>query len=425
MKIYNLRIEEVTSESVFSKKTDNKIIRLACDFEAKYTNVKELYFCVDSEYADCLTADVYDAFLVALLYPAMYYNEDILIEGNVSKRLYFNIVNYIQAIIRDYGVLTHQVFHNVNIKVDGFKNAEKNERLRVGTGFSGGGDSFSTLVDRFYNCHDDAYKISTLFFFHLGQYGNIRNPLTHERVKNRYSITHDYGRKVGLETVFMNSNLFEIYKPEWELFAGLLVRITAVLVFQKSLQRYYMPGDIWYKERFRLGNNQKDFDLAVFADPIVMPLLSPEGLDILVDGEQNSRSQRVERITSNSEAHCFLNVCVNSSDEHLVAKNCSECSKCLATMFALESLGHLEDFKLVFDLNKWNRLAFGYKCKCLVNYKNDYFLRDCIDLAREKQRSLPPLWVAYLYLIYDFFAKLPKRIKRRVIKFWGNSEVRL
>ena len=77
----------------------------------------------------------------------------------------------------------------VPIKVKGFADAKKMDTLHVGTGFSGGVDSFSTLADNFFGEEDPEYKIDTLFFFHVGQYGNVKNPLSWERANNRFSIT--------------------------------------------------------------------------------------------------------------------------------------------------------------------------------------------------------------------------------------------
>ena len=79
MKIYNLRIERKEGMSSF-----------ICDMEAKFTDVKTVWYSVHQEYEDWLNTDVYDSFLIAALYPAMYYKEDIVIEGNVSERLFFN-----------------------------------------------------------------------------------------------------------------------------------------------------------------------------------------------------------------------------------------------------------------------------------------------------------------------------------------------
>lgn len=81
MKISNLRIERHLNlyEGV------NLQTRVICDVECAFCKARELYFSVDDNYGDWLTADVYDAFLVAALYPAMYYKEPIEVEGCVSK----------------------------------------------------------------------------------------------------------------------------------------------------------------------------------------------------------------------------------------------------------------------------------------------------------------------------------------------------
>lgn len=404
MKLSKLRVEHDV------KMRDKTCARVICNIQTKYTDTNELYFWVDEEYASFLTSDVYDAFLVAVLYPAMHYGEDIEIEGNVSKKLYFNIVNYVLAVVRDYAILTKKHFKPVSIKVKGFADAQKNEQLHVGTGFSGGIDSFSTLVDRFYKEKDPDYKIDTLFFFHVGQYGKVTNPLSWERANNRFTITHDYGKLIGLPAIMMNTNLFDFYQPEWEYSGGLLIRCASVLVFQKALKRYYISNTTTYGERVSTVSSMPSPDMAEFADPIIMPLLSPVGLDIIDDGEQNFRTIKTARIIDNAHAQQFLNVCVNSSDNHLDATNCSLCSKCLRTLFALDSLDALEKFKKVFNLEIWRKKAFGYKCHCITMYSKDPFARDNIDFARRMEKKLPSNFVAYTYVYSLKVLRLPKRI---------------
>lgn len=232
MKISNLRIERHLNlyEGV------NLQTRVICDVECAFCKARELYFSVDDNYGDWLTADVYDAFLVAALYPAMYYKEPIEVEGCVSKKLYHNILHYVFGLIRDYDSFLQEI----PIHVKGFANAEKLKHLHVGTGFSGGVDSFSTIIDNFENENDLDYKIDSLFFFHVGQYGNVKNSKTWERAYNRFSITKNFAVEIGVNAIMMNTNLFDYYQPHWEYDAGVLCRIASVLIFQKTLKRYYL-----------------------------------------------------------------------------------------------------------------------------------------------------------------------------------------
>ena len=94
------------------------IVTIQSDF-CKTEN--KLWFNVDSAFEEYLTQDVYDAFLVAALFPAMFYGEDIEIKGCVSKRLYKNIMSDVQKIIQ----IAYPQMKMINIKVGGFKKAEK------------------------------------------------------------------------------------------------------------------------------------------------------------------------------------------------------------------------------------------------------------------------------------------------------------
>lgn len=268
--------------------------RIVCDMEARFTDVRQFWFSVDDEYGDWLTDDVYDAFLVAMLYPAMFYSEDIEIGGNVSKRILHNAVHYVQGLMKAYD----PSFRNVTIKVQEFSNAQKSERLHVGTGFSGGVDSFSTLADNFFNTDDPDYKVDTLFFFHVGQYGNVKKPVTWERANNRFGITRDFAKEIGVGAVMMNTNMFDFYRPEWEYDAGVLCRIASVLVFQKVLKRYYISNTVTYRELSKLDFTNHHVDMAETTDPIIMPLLSPDGLDILCDGAQHTRTEKTANIAN-------------------------------------------------------------------------------------------------------------------------------
>lgn len=402
MKLSNLRLEKnIQSEN-------GKSARIICDIECSFCKTKQLYFSVDDIYADWLTVDVYDAFLVAAIYPAMYYNEPIEILGVVSKRIYHNVTNYVMAIVKDFAVS----FHNVPITVEGFKNASKNEELHVGTGFSGGVDSFSTLQDRFFDTEDPDYKIDTLFFFHVGQYGDVKNPRTWERANNRFEITKSFANTIGTQAIMMNTNLFDFYLPDWEYKAGVLNRIASVLVFQKALKRYYISNAYTYGEMIDLAHDR--VFLEEFSDPYIMPLLSPAGLEIVCDGAQYKRSEKIQRIVDNELAQTNLNVCVNSSDDHISATNCGFCTKCLRTMMTLDSINQLDKFGAVFDIKQWKKHAWEYKCLQVYKYNTDGFAHDNVDFARMHNKNLPFRPIAFIVVCSSWLIHFPFRVIRKI-----------
>ena len=88
MKLSNIRIEDFLEEG-------KEKSRLVCDVECGFSEEKAVWFTVDRKYKDWLCDDVYDAFLMAMLMPVMYYNEDLDIDGYVSRKIYLNVINYV------------------------------------------------------------------------------------------------------------------------------------------------------------------------------------------------------------------------------------------------------------------------------------------------------------------------------------------
>lgn len=207
----------------------------------------------------------------------------------------------------------------------------------------------------------------------------------------------------------MNTNMFEFYRPEWEYDAGVICRIASVLVFQKSLKRYYISNAITYRDLAKWDLTIHHGSMAEISDPITMPLLSPNGLDILCDGAQHTRTEKTANIANLPLAQKHLNVCVNSSDEHVSATNCGCCPKCLRTLMALESVDALEKFSGVFDLAQWKKHSFRYKCEQVLMYKKDSFAQDNVDFAQKHGKRLPGKLTATFVLYWLKLKAIPGR----------------
>lgn len=158
----------------------------------------------------------------------------------------------------------------------------------------------------------------------------------------------------------------------------------------------------------------RHMSMSVMSDPIIMPLLSPAGLEIICDGAQHSRTEKTKNIAELPLVQKYLNVCVNSSDSHVSATNCSICSKCLRTMMALDSLCILDKFNRVFDLSKWKKFSFKYKCEQIVLYDKNVFAQDNVDFARRNGKYLPNRLIAHIVVEYYKILSLPRRVLGRI-----------
>lgn len=370
---------------------------LICDCKAPFAKEEELWYAVPDEYKHILSDEVYDAFLVTMLYPAMFYKEDIVIEGCVSEKLYRNIMMYVQALLKDFSPdLT-----SVDVRINGFSTITKTDYL-VGTGFSGGVDSFTTFYDHFENETNPAYRINVFFFANTGQHGNYYDESTLKRFDNRYRLLKRFPEEKGLPYIKLNSNVFAYYREDWHLKNGSLRRVSAVIVCQKVLAKYYVSSTYGYKEMMFYGPNTYNHALEDYADPYLLPLLSPEGLDIIPDGSQYTRVQKTQRIADYPATRKYLNVCIRHSDNDGDAKNCSSCDKCLRTLMTLESMDALDRFAGVFDLSVYKKHSFAYKCLQRVEYHHDAFAKENVDFAVFNHKPVPPPLFRVLGVYADF-----------------------
>lgn len=399
MIISNIRIED---------KSDGKSYLIA-DLDCGFSDVKNLWFSVDSKHKDWLTADVYDAFLIEALYPAHFYNEEVIVKGKVSPKIWRNVRDFLPAILADFSGSPKNLQNKIS--VDGVQECSPALVRHVGTGFSGGVDSFCTIKDHLIDETDSEYKLDTLFFFNIGQNGNVKIPETYQRALGRWEHTKKVAKELNLNCVMMDSNMFDLYLPHWEYDAGLLCRIASILVFERSLSKYYISSGYSYGEAMDFSSHSHH-ELAHFSDLYLPNLLSTANIEILLDGAQYKRSEKISRIVDLPIAQQNLNVCVNNGSEY-IGQNCSCCEKCLRTLFVLEALGKLDKFSSVFDIAKYRSVSLGYKLNLAYYRKETMSTCDNFNLAYNHQISLPSHFKSELYFATKKFRHFAYRILRK------------
>mgnify|MGYP003577444638 FL=1 len=85
-------------------------------------------------------------------------------------------------------------------------------------------------------------------------------------------------------------------------------------------------------------------------------------------------------VTEFEPSRRYLNVCVDPAFE---GRNCSVCFKCRRTLMTLELLGKAEDYREVFDLEKFRATKNSYLARVL-RYKKGSFDAEIADLIRQK-----------------------------------------
>ena len=369
-----------------------------------YLPERTIWIAVKNENAHMLASDVYDAFVLVPLYFAMYYKQDLYIHGCMSKKLYKNVMNYLQRILCDFS----DDLSRVDVHVEGFKEAEGEQNI-IGTGISCGVDSLTTIYDRYVHEDDPDYKINALFFFNYGSCGDFGDK-AYRLFLERYELNKSAADELGLPVYLVDSNLhaFTHALKGGALKIGQFANYSCVFGLGRAIKKYYSSSCISYKQLLTFGKNYHDSDFLEFSEPYSIPLIQTERLELVIDGCQYSRSEKTERIADWDIAQKHLNVCVSPIEE---AHNCSRCSKCMRALIVLDALGSLDKFSEVFSIDTYRKYRFSVRCRIVKDRKLVAFYNDMYIFSMKHGVKMPSIITAYLYTF-------PLRIYRKLRKIF-------
>lgn len=380
---------------------------LCCDFDSSDMATpfpeKTMWIAVQDEHADMLTDEVYDPFVLLPLFLGMYYGQDVHICGKISPRLYHNITHYVMSIFDLYSDHTRPV----KFTVDGFDTlkALASKRL-IGTGISCGVDSMLTIYDNFVEETDPAFKINSLFFFNCGSHGDFGDEKTRRIWLDRAALNGKAAEELGLPMFLVDSNLHAYTHIIGGQKMGYLAFYSCELAMQKYIKRYVTSSTFSYDESAEYAKLTRDFDMAENCESYMLHLISTECFELVIDGCQYTRAEKIERICNWSIAQKYLNVCVTPAKK---GHNCSNCEKCMRTLISLEAIGKLDDFKDVFDIDEYKKNAAFWKARFMSHYGKNGMETSIMNHAKQHGLQVPNQMIAKpLYLVYG--AK--RRIKR-------------
>ena len=147
----------------------------------------ECFYSVPAEFAAFADTESSNCFLVGMLYPAMRYGEDIHVEGTVSARLLYNLNEYLVPLM----AICDERLNRIKITADATDDRGSPDAKAVGTGFSGGIDSFATIYEHFARPEPDGFKLTHLFFFNVGAHGIPKKPGDMEAIERQFHARYE------------------------------------------------------------------------------------------------------------------------------------------------------------------------------------------------------------------------------------------
>ena len=128
---------------------------------------RTLWFEVDLEYQDMIAVDSMDAAVVSCLLPAMRSGQDLVVNGSMSSKLYYNITHYLLPILKEFC----PSLHSIRIRPVAMHRGNGAPAKGVMAGLSGGIDSFCNYYDHSGDCAPEEYHITHFVYNNVGSHG--------------------------------------------------------------------------------------------------------------------------------------------------------------------------------------------------------------------------------------------------------------
>lgn len=368
---------------------------------------RELYYEVEKEYEKYFCYERADAFLVGLLHTAMYNDADIVSEAPISERLLFQIKTYFIPIISD----NLDDLHAISVEAPVISSSVESVNA-VGTGVSGGVDSFYTLV-KYSQASIGEAKLTHIMFNNIVSADNKE-----ERIRTLHNQDVIDKRKIaeemGLKFVELYSNLYMFYR-----FPGIfnhyftMPYASAVLALQKLFGIYYFSSSYTLNS---FSVDQKKIPSGAPFDLFTLDCVSIKNLKFYSAGMEVTRYNKMKEFVHNEVAQRHLQVCGISQSFGggiVVEKlNCGHCIKCRRAIISLELLGALDKYKNLIDTTLYykNKAKFiGYE---LAGDKGVFSSEIRQGL---KEKNMMTLKVKFWCLIYSIRFSLAKNKTLRKI----------
>lgn len=319
----------------------------------------ELWFSYPLEYYECIDEESADWLLAGLLVPAMLSGEDLNLTGSVSSLLLHSAQTELQQ------VLSIQNKNLKPIRICG--NISTVSRREIGSGiataFSAGIDTFATLSLIEHSNH----SLTHLTSFNVGAHGS-GDPARQLHLRYR-SRLEEYCAYTSHASLSVDSNLQEFYQSKFvnHIRTHTIKNVAAMMPIQKNFGIYFYSSSYDYRS---IGVKNV-FDIS-FTDPIILPLLSTENMQVRAYGTSLSRLEKIRLVSELKDSYIYLDVCVDSAEKRLgqTKINCGICWKCARTILTLKLLNKDYLYSDIFDFQAFESnkeaMIYGWAMKMLT-----------------------------------------------------------
>ena len=291
--------------------------------------LREIQISVPSEYESFLDGSP-ENFLPALLLPAMHRREDLTIEGRVDPRLLRQSGQVQEILVGWYDDLTP-----VQIHAEPGSPEPRTPASGIGSFFSGGVDSFHTLIESQSGHIPLAGTVTHIVYVRSTAGSNYRGFGVPLRVSDDTAFMEremiEVARQKKVEIIPVDMNMQALFPNfNWDTHYHGAAMATLAHCLSRGIGLQIISSSFTYPNLRPWGSH-----------PMTDPLWSSDKLRLYHYGCHVSRAEKAADVVGNDPvAMEHLRVCLYDA-----AKNCGKCQKCVRTMISLDIAGKLNAAK--------------------------------------------------------------------------------
>jgi len=370
IEIADIRVKDISNKS-----------RLCCDLIVDKEK-HNIWFEFDSQYKQYICTERIDGILVNILLYCMENGHDITSNIPVSEKLYYQLINFLIPTIADNIEEYNEI--KINVPIDSVPIKSENA---VGTGCSGGVDSFYTILKNV-NKPTKSFNITHLTFFNAGASGNFGGDEARKLFHKRLELMKKTAEELKLPLIAVDTNINE-FLHQMHICTHTFRSLAIPLLFQKLFSVYY------YSSGYGFNNVHFDYMSVAGYDLLNCMCLSNENITYYSVGGETDRISKISYISDFEIVKKRLDVCIKEED------NCGECSKCKRTILALYALNKLNDFEDIFPLEKFRKKKNRWLSEVLDHKKNDIYMQEIYDCLKKNKIKIP-LSSRTVFRLYNF-----------------------
>lgn len=353
-------------------------------------NIYTMRYWLDKEYNGRVNATA-EPFILPALLMALYYKQDLTVEGILSRDLFYGIRHFILPAWNKMGYFTPTLIAK-HIQ-EGLPQIKRG----IATGVSGG-------VDSFYSILNNITEEEKLDFLLQILHHDISFSEDMEE-SNRY--VTQVSQELQIPVVRLHSNIMCHIKQAFEC-VHTYINISHALLLQPLIGTYI------YSSGFHFNSSLLNFADSSLYDLLLAQAIKSSGFELVIYNPIQTRFDKIESISSNKITQQYLHVCFKN---RLNSKNCTiYCEKCIRTILALDILNRIDFFNNVFDIplfKKYRAYAWGESLYFSYIHHNVFHM-ELLAAAKNKHYTIPLR--AYFFFIFKLLSKVMKTVTNLIFK---------